>query len=220
MNGTRFGNTPEAVERDKLAEKLRKEYLKKYGLRPSSTSRELSPQIPGESKCVQRFRDHVSRFTAHGVGHPVAEVWQPYISLYREHAPFTQEEYIRAAEEELRVYALDQGLTVRVSAAESWHYPGETFLIEFRCGDFSEACARFLERNGFTREDTENNHVLSRGDVCAHIAKTELSGDVSTPKRQYSLACGYKNLLKMCEKAVSLYETDRREEQWKKSLKK
>jgi len=119
-----------------LTEKLRKDYCKKYGLRPLPPS--LAPtcadsilQTRGWARvqhaegynCRGPHADHNSGFRDLQTGERVG-VEQPYFG----YPPATLEQITADVE----TFAAAHGLTVRVSADESWHCPGRTVLIEYR----------------------------------------------------------------------------------------
>ena len=127
---TRFGDSPEAIETDKLSKEREQSYLRRNNLRRLRCFNGMAllrgRRVPmGDG--VPDF-DHPSTYKEKDTGATVA-VFQPYACHTKKEGRERLEAKIAARAQE---YAAKNGLVARVSREESWHFPGETVLIEYR----------------------------------------------------------------------------------------
>jgi hypothetical protein len=143
-------NRRSADEEHRLAVQMKKDYCKKYGLRPlppscwpTCSDSILRNRRNGRLQHADRYRDGYDCRGPHadhnsGFFDPqtreIVGVEQPYFG----YPPKSLEEITRDAE----AFAAAHGLKVRVSADESWHCPGRTVLIEYRRAALAERMTR------------------------------------------------------------------------------
>jgi len=124
---------------EKLAKQLKKDYRHRYGLRELkrgicacmlSDSRRCMGRKITRGRCRPPRADHSSTFKVIRTRELVL-VEQPYAGPYQDSDgnPKSSIPDLVAASE---AFAVEWGLTVRVSPEESWHSPGQTVLVEYR----------------------------------------------------------------------------------------
>lgn len=116
---------PDAVTRafaEAVWERRREGWAARHGLKPSGGHPCAARLLGGRQRCrwgccPPPGADHVSLW--HRNGRPAALVSQPYMLPWRDLAAVVD-------------YCRRWGLEASVTAGASWHFPGETLLLEFR----------------------------------------------------------------------------------------
>jgi hypothetical protein len=107
------------------------EYKRRYGLREV---RKIACAciLTGSRKCIDRdaechapYCDHPSLFKSNATGELVL-VYQPYVPIDDSTG------YLDRFTKRVEAWAAIWAVIARVSAEESWHYPGRTMLVELR----------------------------------------------------------------------------------------
>jgi hypothetical protein len=120
---------PTAVDIETISHRVKMEYIHRYGLRELrkvvcacilSGSRRCMGRKVVRGSCYPPGHDHLAAFKAVATGEFVL-VSQPYAGP--DIAKLTAQS---------EAFAAEWGFAVRISRAESWHYPGKTILVEYR----------------------------------------------------------------------------------------
>ena len=132
---TRFGDTPEGLERDAQVKRLKREYKSRYG-----GLREITWWSESSFNLVTKLFLSRKRTLAERRRGWYPEVpHEDDVHIFRTKSGeviFTSQPYFVSDVEDLRrdaeAFAAKHGLVVRVSIEESWHFPCSTVLVEYR----------------------------------------------------------------------------------------